>query len=93
MQVRPETQLSLPYAAYSLCTADGSALERTDKHPFCMSRVYYEACERPAEAWAQLADGSCRWRQSGSEIKVIALKVGSARDPAFGRAQSNQHTC
>lgn len=25
--------------------------------------------------WAELADGSCRWRQTGSEIKVICLKV------------------
>jgi hypothetical protein len=22
-----------------------------------------------------MADGSCRWRQTGSEVKVIALKV------------------
>jgi len=55
--------------------ADGSAPERVNKHPFCMSRVFYDAAERPEERWAQLADGSCRWRQSGSEVKVIALRV------------------
>ena len=27
------------------------------------------------QVWAEMADGSCRWRQTGSEIKIIALKV------------------
>ncbi|KDD73520.1 hypothetical protein H632_c2095p1 [Helicosporidium sp. ATCC 50920] len=45
-----------------------------------MSRVYYDAAEKPeevtlGEVWAELADGSCRWRQTGSEIKIVALKV------------------
>ena len=35
---RPKLQLALPYAAYRLTRADGAPLERTDKHPFCMSR-------------------------------------------------------
>ena len=38
-------------------------------------RVYYDASERPEEVWAEHSDGSCRWRQTGSEVKVIALKV------------------
>lgn len=25
--------------------------------------------------WTELADGSCRWRQTGSELKVMALCV------------------
>lgn len=75
LQVRPPTQLALPYGAYRLVHSDGSPVERTDKHPFCMSRVYYEAVERPSEVWAELADGSCRWRQTSSEVKVIALQV------------------
>ena len=29
----------------------------------------------PLQAWAELADGSCRWRQSGGEVRVIALRV------------------
>ena len=29
--------------------ADGSLAERADKHPFCMSRVYYDATEKPEE--------------------------------------------
>ena len=27
------------------------------------------------QVWAEMADGSCRWRQTGSELKVIALRV------------------
>lgn len=69
--------MELPYRMYRLVRGDGGALERPDKHPFCMSRVFYDGVDRPEEAWAQLADGSCRWRQTGSEIKVIALKVPS----------------
>ena len=42
-------ELALPYGAYKLVRADGSATERVDKHPFCMSRVYYDASERPPE--------------------------------------------
>ena len=34
---------------YRLVRADGTALERADKHPFCMSRVYYDAAEKPEE--------------------------------------------
>ena len=73
--MRPQTQLALPYGAYRLVHAGGEAVERLDKHPFCMSRVYYEAGERPREVWTELIDGCCRWRQTGSEVKVIALQV------------------
>jgi hypothetical protein len=34
---------------YRLVRADGSTVERADKHPFCMSRVYYDPCEKPEE--------------------------------------------
>ena len=27
------------------------------------------------QVWTELADGSCRWRQTGSEIKVMVLRV------------------
>jgi hypothetical protein len=37
--------------------------------------VYYDRKEKPEEVWTELADGSCRWRQTGSEIKVICLNV------------------
>ena len=37
--------------------------------------MYYDGKEKPEEVWAELADGSCRWRQTGSEIKAICLKV------------------
>ncbi len=33
--------------------------------------------------WAELADGSCRWRQTGSEVKVICLKVRLTPMPPF----------
>ncbi len=58
-----------------LVRADGRRVERVDKHPFQLSRVYYNARERPEEVWAGMLDGSCRWRQSASEVAVIALRV------------------
>lgn len=79
MQVpRPKLELDLPYKSYKLVTSDGRGLERLDKHPFCMSRVYYDAREKPAEVWAEDISGSYRWRQTGSEVKVIALKASSS---------------
>ena len=50
-------------------------MERVDKHPFCMSRVYYDRTECPDEVWAEDADQTYRWRQTSSEVKIIALKV------------------
>ena len=41
--------------------------------------MYYSSSEKPEEVWAELADGSCRWRQTGSEIKIICLKVSRTR--------------
>ncbi|KAK9824173.1 hypothetical protein WJX72_008288 [[Myrmecia] bisecta] len=72
---RPKQDIALPFQHYRPVYADGRAPERTDKHPFCMSRVYYQANEKPREVWAEMADGSCRWRQTGSEVKIIALRV------------------
>jgi len=37
---------------------------------------------RWAQVWAEMADGSCRWRQTGSEVKVIALRVPADTPPA-----------
>lgn len=42
--------------------------------------MYYDSRERPEEVWAEHSDGSCRWRQTGSELKIIALQ---ARTPWF----------
>lgn len=72
---RPDTSIELPYANYQLVRADGQRVERVNKHPFQLSRVYYSAVERPDEVWAGLSDGSCRWRQSASEVAIIALRV------------------
>ena len=71
----PAAQLKLPYSSYQLVRADGRAVERVDKHPFQLSRVFYDAKERPELVWAQLRDGSCRWRQSAGEVAIIALSV------------------
>lgn len=68
----------MPYKSYRLVKTDGSLAERIDKHPFQMSRVYYSRVECPEEVWAEMSDGSCRWRQTGSEIKIIALQVGAS---------------
>ena len=77
---RPDTSIELPYANYQLVRADGRRVERVNKHPFQLSRVYYSGVERPEEVWAGLSDGSCRWRQSASEVAIIALRVpASAR--------------
>ena len=77
----PKMELELPYKMYRLVSATGKAVERVDKHPFCMSRVYYDATEKPEEVWVELADGSCRWRQSGGEVRIIALRVPSNIPP------------
>eukprot|EP00887_Chlorella_sp_A99_P005264 scaffold1.g5264.t1 len=81
LPARPKLEIELPYRLYRLVRADGSTPERTDKHPFCMSRVYYDAVEKPEELWTELLDGSCRWRQTGSEIKVMVLKVPQDLSP------------
>jgi len=72
---RPKMEVAVPYRLYRLVDARGNQVQRSDKHAFCMSRVYYDRTEIQKEVWVEIADGSCRWRQSGSEIKVIALKV------------------
>ncbi|PSC67238.1 Tetratricopeptide repeat 28 [Micractinium conductrix] len=78
---RPKMELELPYKLYKLVRADGKPAERVDKHPFCMSRVYYDQQEKPEEVWTEIADGSCRWRQSGGEVKVLALRVPADLPP------------
>ncbi|KAL4533791.1 hypothetical protein Ndes2437B_g03116 [Nannochloris sp. 'desiccata'] len=78
---KPKLDLEVPYKMYRLVTSNGTAVERTDKHPFAMSRVYYNASEKPEEVWVELADGSCRWRQTAGEIRIIALKVPSDLAP------------
>lgn len=55
-------------------------------------RVYYDAAERPEEVWAETSDGACRWRQTGSEVKIIALKVRRQR-LAFALAGCGISSC
>ena len=75
---KPQLQLALPFKEYKLVDAVGRPVERQQRHAFCMSRVYYDRSEMEStETWVELADGSCRWRQSGSEIRLIALLVPS----------------
>lgn len=73
--VVPKRDLMIPYKEYKLVDACGNHVARAEKHAFCMSRVYYDRSEIQHETWVELGDGSCRWRQSGSEIKVIVLSV------------------
>ena len=47
--VAPKMEIHVPYASYRLVRSDGSEPDRTDKHPFCMSRVYYDSSEKPEE--------------------------------------------
>ena len=72
---RPKLDLEVPYKMYRLVTSTGGAVERIDKHPFAMSRVYYDSSEKPEEVWVELADGSCRWRQTAGEVRILALRV------------------
>jgi hypothetical protein len=55
--------LPLPYGHYSLVHADGRPLQRPDKHPFALSRVFYDA------RWAagQLVLNS---RVSGKDVRL-----------------------
>ena len=75
--------MALVPRTYRIVRGDGSVPERIRKHPFCMSRVYYQADERPEELWAEQEDGSVRWRQTGSEVHVIALQVRLAGTDAY----------
>ncbi|DBA90606.1 TPA: hypothetical protein ACH3X1_003839 [Trebouxia sp. C0004] len=72
---RPKLEMVVPYKQYKLVRADGSAPERTKKHPFCMSRVHYSAADRGEEVWAEVGDGSCRWTQTASEVTLLCLGV------------------
>ena len=77
-----KTELEVPYKMYRLVTSTGREVERVDKHPFAMSRVYYDANEKTEEeTWVEVADGSCRWRQTAGEVKIIALKVPKTLSP------------
>lgn len=40
---KPKLEMVVPYKEYKLVRGDGTVLERTKKHPFCMSRVHYSA--------------------------------------------------
>ena len=57
------------FRTYSLVRFDGSPVERVDKHPFCMARVYYN--EKEETVWFQASDGTHRWQQSASEIRIL----------------------
>ena len=68
--------------SYCLVTVDGRPHEGPQaglpKHPFGLSRVFYDAKELPGQqqqAWCMLSDGSCMWRQSASEIQIYAFRV------------------
>lgn len=43
------------------------------KSHVCKSCIWH--AEKPEEVWTEVSDGSCRWRQSASEVKVMCLLV------------------
>jgi tetratricopeptide (TPR) repeat protein len=73
--VPQKVALAVPYKEYKLVDVEGNFIARAPKHAFCMSRVHYDRSEIQSETWVEIGDGSCRWRQTGSEIKVIVLGV------------------
>ena len=73
--VPQKVALAVPYKEYKLVDAEGNPIARAPKHAFCMSRVHYDRSEIQSETWVEVGGGSCRWRQTGSEIKVIVLGV------------------
>lgn len=77
---RPSLEMELPYRSYSLVHADGSAVERVDKHPFCMTRVHYDESDISQDVWFQPGDCefSYRWQQSASEVRVLVDVVVDA---------------
>lgn len=72
---RPKLDMELPYRMYKLVHTDGRPAERVNKHAFSMSRAYYSETELPDPVWAEISDGSCRWRQSTQEVSIICLRV------------------
>ena len=44
---KPKLEMVVPYKEYKLVHSDGSIPERTEKHPFCMSRVHYSEPGQP----------------------------------------------
>lgn len=77
---RPSLEMELPYRSYSLVHADGSSVERVDKHPFCMTRVHYDESDVSQDIWFQPSDCafSYRWQQSASEVRVLVDISGAA---------------
>lgn len=60
----------VPYKQYKLVRGDGSAPERTKKHPFCMSRVHYSA-----------AGHSGSLHQAGQPVFDVWLAVPMLQQP------------
>ena len=62
--------------SYKRVHADGSAVERLDKHPFCISRVFYSDCEAKNDVWFEPDDVfSYRWQQSASEVRILIFGI------------------
>jgi hypothetical protein len=63
----------------ALSTSPNTTVERVDKHPFCMSRVYYNSKDKDVDVW--VAVDNCRWKQSSSEVSVQVLGRAMQVDP------------
>lgn len=54
----------------SACDSSPSLLLSTALSSMCLLLE-----EKPEEVWTEMSDGSCRWRQSASEVKLVCLLV------------------
>ena len=79
---RPSKAIDLPYQNYKLTHSDGTPIERVEKHAFGMTEIHYDKGHmgrNKENVWVSLMDDSIRWRQSSSEVKVIANTVPKDR--------------
>jgi tetratricopeptide (TPR) repeat protein len=79
---RPSRAIDLPYQNYKLTNADGTSIERANKHGFAMTEIHYEKGHmgrNKENVWVSMMDDSIRWRQSSSEVKIIVNTVPKDR--------------
>lgn len=70
----PKLELEVPYRMYRVTRVDGTVPDRVDKHPFCMSRVYYDASEKPEEVRGLVAAGALS-KSAGDGVGDVCVCV------------------
>lgn len=66
---------SLNKIGYDLVLSSGQRAPKKPRHAFGISKLLLDPSQASQEIWAQMHDGSCRWRQTATEIKLLALKA------------------